>query len=762
MKCCVKNVVFVLLMCVVCVICAPFAMASVQNILRPEYPDPQMRRAEWMNLNGKWEFAETDDSSKQYLGDTPYPDTIIVPFCRESKLSGLGRLGFVKNVWYRRSFELDKSWKSPRTRLHIGACDWATSVWINGELAGTHKGGSAPIVLDITNYLQPGKNTVIIHAFDDTRSGLQETGKQAHSEKSEGCVYTRVTGIWQTVWLEGVGLSYIKDFKVDCEPSSSRVFIKPNIDVSQNKLTLKAVAYAGDKVVGSSQVPVDWRNTSLELKLSNKHLWSINDPFLYGLKLTLLDGKKVVDELQSYFGLRTVSIKGAAILINGKPVFQRLVLDQGYYPDGIWTAPSEEALKHDIEISQAAGFNGARLHQKVFEPRYLYWADKLGYIVWGESPNWGMDAGNSLTHLPFIDEWMEVLKRDRNHPAIIGWCPFNETPSNACPLQNATVNLTRLIDPSRPVFDVSGWSHGITDPEVLDMHDYDQNPDTFRNKWNDSYLATMFLPKRYGGTEESSVYPFMISEFGGTQWSKVGSGWGYGSAPQNVEEFYNRFSGLTSALLDSRYIFGFCYTQLYDVEQERNGLYTYQREPKFDVRRLHNILSKKAACEKNPAFNIAMPKIKWNLSVGAVQDGAAAHEWKYTFDKPSDSWIKPDYDDSGWLKGFGGFGSNVDPSIIKTTWNTKGIWLRQNFNNDNLEFNKVLLVLNHDDDCSVYINGTKVFSQTRWTTRYCAYDITDAAKSAIKVGNNIIAIECEQNYGGQFIDAALLVGSAEK
>jgi beta-galactosidase/beta-glucuronidase len=542
-----------------------------------------MERVHWINLNGEWQFAETDDSTKQFLGGESYPDKIIVPFCRESKLSGLQRLGFIKNVWYKRTVVLPHDWKSARTRLHIGACDWLTEAWVNGKLVGNHKGGSASMAFEVTKELRPGENTIVIHAFDDTRSCLQETGKQSHDEGSSGCVYTRTTGIWQTVWLEGVGSSFVSDLKTVADPDSSRVFIDPIVNGSCKGLTVRATAYAGSKVVGVAEAKADWRNTHLVLNLSEKHLWSIETPYLYNLKVVLLrDGKKV-DELKSYFGLRTVSIEGRGILINGKPVFQRLVLDQGFYRDGIWSAPSDWALRHDIELSQAVGFNGARLHQKVFDPRYLYWADKLGYIVWGESPNWGMDAGNPQTHLPFMDEWVEVLRRDRNHPSIVGWCPFNETPGNAGTLQNSTVYVTRMIDPSRPVIDVSGWTHCIPDPEVLDMHDYDGNPVSFRDRW-----------KKGGG--ENLPIPFFVSEFGGIGWNSE-NGWSYGATPKDVNEFIDRFSGLAYALMDTRYCFGFCYTQLTDVEQERNGVYTYDRVPKFDVRRLHAILSRKAAYE---------------------------------------------------------------------------------------------------------------------------------------------------------------------
>jgi beta-galactosidase/beta-glucuronidase len=566
---------------------------------RPEHPMPQMQRAEWLNLNGAWEFAETDnDRDASWLSNKAYPDKIVVPFCRESKLSGLGRRGFIKNVWYRRTFQKPADWKSERVRLHVGACDWKTTVWVNGKEAGGHTGGSAPFCFDVTDLLKPGDNTVVIHAFDDTRSGLQPCGKQAQTEQSQGCVYTRTTGIWQTVWLEGVGAAFISDVRIEPDVKQSRVILQAEVDGPCDGLTLKAVALADGKEVASAECPADWRNNRLVLNLADKRLWSIEKPFLYDLKLVLLRDGQPVDQVDSYFGLREVTIHGGAVLINGKPVFQRTILDQGFYPEGIWTAPSEKALRDDIKLSQAAGFNGARLHQKVFEPRYLYWADKLGYLVWGEFPNWGLHQyDKAAMNLPVIDEWTEIVRRDRNHPAIIGWCPFNETGAESGPLQNTVANVTRAIDPSRPIIDSSGYFHGLPNPDVLDIHDYEENPAKFRTTWTDAFKSGVLGPQYRGASRFTSPIPFFVSEFGGIGWSIQKGGFGWGSTPKDLDAFYARFKGLTEALLDNPHVFGYCYTQLTDVEQENNGLYFYNRKPKFDVERLRKIQSRPAAYE---------------------------------------------------------------------------------------------------------------------------------------------------------------------
>lgn len=736
---------------------AVMCMGAYADVPRPEHPFPQMVRAEWLNLNGVWEFAETDDSADTgYLDGRPFPDRINVPFCRESKLSGLARRGFINNVWYRRSFEVPANWTSPRVRLHIGACDWKTTVWLNGHRLGEHVGGSAPFWFDITPYLNKDANTVIVHAFDDVRSGLQAGGKQSRREESYGCSYTRVTGIWQTVWLEGVGESSIREIAVDTDPAGSRAFIRAEVDGPTDGLTLKATAYIGDKAVGTAGMPIDRLGSRMVLNLSEKRVWSPEDPFLYRLKLQLVRGGKAVDKVDSYFGLRSIAIRGMAILINDKAIFQRTVLDQGYYPDGVWTAPSDSDLRGDIELSMALGFNGARLHQKVFEPRFLYWADKLGYLVWGEYPNWGLNCAATEAKA-VVNEWTNILRRDRNHPSIVGWCPFNETGAGAVDLQNLVVNVTRSIDPTRPIIDSSGWEHGLPNPQVLDAHDYDQNPTSFRARWCDRFGPNSGLPKQYGVDWEP--IPFFVSEYGGIGWDTGEGGWGYGAAPKDLGEFYKRYEGLTNALLDSRLMFGFCYTQLTDVEQERNGLYTFDRKPKFDVARIKRINSRQAAYEKHPPVDIVKPaEPRWNVLVGAKQDGAKAKEWRYTLEDPADGWNSPGFDDSSWQRGRGAFGRKDGWSKqISTPWETKDIWLRQEFENNAASVRNALLVVHYDDATEVYLNGVKIWSATGWSDRYASFDVTRTVREALKPGRNLIAVHTYQDWGGQYIDLALLV-----
>lgn len=742
---------------------ASFAMADSASIPRPEHPMPQMERAQWLNLNGEWDYAETQDNADEsFLSVEKFPEKILVPFCRESKLSGIGRTGFMKNVWYRRSFSIPVEWKAERTRLHIGACDWITRVWVNGKSIGKHQGGFVVFTFDITDALKSGENTLIIHAFDDSASGLQPLGKQSLQEKSAGIFYTRTTGIWQTVWLEGVGGSYISDIRVTPDPDNSRILLQAEVDGPSQGLAIRATAYAEGKAVGSAEARGDWRNNYLILDLSQKRLWSLDDPFLYDLKLTLEKNGQAVDELNSYFGLRKVSIHGAAILINDQPVFQRLVLDQGFNPDGVWTSPTDEFLKADIERSKAVGFNGARLHQKVFEPRFLYWADKLGYLVWGEYPSYGADYGNPVVNRPFVNEWVEVMRRDRNHPSIIGWCPFNETPGEAGELQNTVYALTRALDPTRPAIDTSGWAHSLPDPEVLDAHDYNQNPKAFKQTW-DSYFQTDSLPPQYGGSGKKGI-PFFLSEFGGIGWfeNSDGKSWGYGNSPKTKEEYYERFAGLVNAQLDNRNLFGYCYTQLTDVEQEKNGVYQFDRTPKFDPEKLRAIQSRKAAYEMDPPIQTKQSAVDMQVLLGAAPDKMDTNVWKYTTDKPAETWMDSSFDDSQWKTGKGGFGRKEGVSkFIGTEWKTKDIWLRREFDYAGADFKQALLVIHYDNDSSVFINGKLVWNRDGWNDRYDGFDITEPLRAMLKPGKNTIALHCHQNEGGQFIDAAILVSPVE-
>lgn len=566
-------------------------------IPRPEHPCPQFMRDTWLNLNGEWQFehdhAISGKARKLYEAES-FSERIIVPFCMESSLSGIGDTDFCECVWYRKEVEIPSEWLADGRHVifHVGACDYRADVWVNGHHVGQHRGGYVPFSFDVTEHLTPGKNVFTVSAEDQLRSQTQPAGKQSSRYESYSCFYTRTTGIWQTVWLENTPAAFIKKAEYTENIADSSLNVKATVS---GNATLTVEAFWNGKSVGCASAKGESGLCALTVKLSEVHLWEVGKGGLYDLVLTYGD-----DRVQSYFGMRRLSLDDSALVINGKKVFQRLVLDQGFYPDGIYTAPTEQALIDDITRSMACGFNGARLHQKVFEPRFLYHCDRLGYLVWDEHGNWGMDIQLANGWKSFISEWMEVVARDINHPAIIGWCPLNETEQfQDDDLIVYAAELTRRLDPTRPVIDTSGWYHVPGATDIVDWHDYDQNPETFRQRYEEVAKGTLAIQQIK--TKRQPIYPRFISEYGGIKWdvnSGLGNAWGYGNAPKTEEEFLERFKGLAEALLFNPFITGLCYTQLTDVEQECNGLYTYDRKAKFDPAYFHAVLTQKAAIEE--------------------------------------------------------------------------------------------------------------------------------------------------------------------
>ena len=572
----------------------------MNNIPRIEHPNPQFERSEWENLNGIWEF-EIDKSNsgaeRKIYENEHFSKKITVPFCPESELSGIGEKDFMNSVWYKRIVNIKS--KEKRIFLHIGACDYFTTVYVNGAEVGTHKGGYTSFSFDITDYAVVGDNAVVIHAEDDNRSGRQPAGKQSNRLESYECYYTRTTGIWQTVWLEYVPEAHIRSIKLYPDYANGSITVEA---LFSGKEKLEAKAFYEGKEVGAANIDYCADSVSFTLNLSEIHLWEAGCGRLYDLCLTY--GK---DNVKSYFGLRNVCIDGNKFMLNGKSVFQRLVLDQGFYPDGIYTAPTEEALINDIQISLDAGFNGARLHEKVFEARFLYHCDRMGYMVWGEYANWLLDHSDISALPTFLREWQEAVSRDFNHPSIIGWCPFNETWDIDGRKQNDEIlemvyKTTKAMDSTRPCIDTSGNFHVITD--IYDVHDYCQNVEEFKS-YSEKFEKEGILIDQ---TERKEIWmnrqkydggAAFMSEYGGIKWDveNADGSWGYGDAPKTEEEFIERYKGLTEAIINNPRYMGLCYTQLYDVEQERNGLYTYARVPKFDMEIFKKINEQKAAVE---------------------------------------------------------------------------------------------------------------------------------------------------------------------
>ncbi len=572
-------------------------------IPRPEYPRPQMVRDALLNLNGEWEFSFDFSNSgleRNYQLEEHFDRTILVPFCPESTLSGIGFTDFIPAVWYKRTFTLPEEALNGRVLLHFGAVDYRCRVWINDADCGGHQGGYTPFTLDITKAARAGENKVVLWAEDDVRSWKQPRGKQSSLLRSHGCDYTRTTGIWQTVWVEWTPATYLSSYRVIPDRRNGKITLKVSVEgCTRDAVVTASAALRGQEAgaVSASAGPC----TLLELPLSKVELWEPGSPVLYDLKLTL-SGPGYQDAISGYFGLRDVEVRRKGVYLNGKPVYQRLVLDQGFYPDGIYTAPSDEALKEDITRCQALGFNGARLHQKVFEPRFLYWADHLGYLCWGEYPSWGIDLSKPEALGVYLPEWLESVDRDFNHPAIVGWCPLNETHVNhLLDTTRILYEMTKRADPTRPVIDTSGYIHcGKTD--LYDIHDYEQDPAVYA--------------EHYAHTEEGICYqhypkldvwdgelPLFISEYGGTWWNPdAPDGWGYGKQPKSEEEVCDRYCGVTKVLLENSRICAFCYTQPYDVEQEQNGLFRYDRSPKFSeetYRRIRETNQMTATIEKD-------------------------------------------------------------------------------------------------------------------------------------------------------------------
>ena len=406
-----------------------FISVTYAGIPKPEYPRPQFEREDWINLNGTWTYQLDRVKSgfeRDNIHTTGFDNSITVPFAPESSLSGVQHTDFIPSIWYHRSISVPQSWSGKSIILHFGAVYYETEVYIDGEFVGRHHGGSSSFSYDISPFVKIGKaHNLVVVASSDVRSGLQTAGKQSLQWASHNCNYTRTTGIWQTVWMEAVDSHALKALHVIPDIDQQQVIIHPTY-YQQSTYHLTVRVTDNGKVIATKTVAAN-NSTVIAIPIKDPKLWSPESPFLYDLELSVTTpAGKEVDRVGSYFGMRKIHVAGNRIYLNNEPYYQRLVLDQGFYPDGIWTSPSDEALKRDIVLGKEAGFNGARLHQKVFEERYYYWADKLGYLTWGESASWGMDANSIEAARNFISEWAECVERDRNHPSLVVWTPFNE------------------------------------------------------------------------------------------------------------------------------------------------------------------------------------------------------------------------------------------------------------------------------------------------------------------------------------------------
>ncbi|MBE6369334.1 MAG: beta-glucuronidase [Lentisphaerae bacterium] len=585
----------------------------MSNIPRPEYPRPQFERSSWLSLNGQWS-CEFDFSrsgiAKNWPKNTGFSRKINVPFCPESSLSGIGFTDFIDAIWYHRQITIPDAWKDQLILLHFGGVDYRCIVYINGQEVGRHTGGATPFTIDLTGKVSAGGvYDLVVLAEDNIRSGLQPHGKQCSRFQSQGCSYTRVTGIWQTVWLEAVNKYGMKKCRILPDFDNGSFTFLPEFYNGRIGNTLTVEVFEEGKIAVAGTIAAGAVN-AVSLKLPSVREWNPQSPFLYDIVFTVKDADGVVlDQVKSYAGLRKIHIENGRFYLNNRPIFLRFVLDQGYYEDGIWTAPNDEALQNDIRLAQQAGFHGARLHQKVFDERFHYWADRMGYLTWAEFPDWGMgfwqhwgahaNGNYNLTFRDYLLEWSAVVERDINHPSIIAWTPLNETNEYYDLDEHRRIladvyDLTRRLDPTRPVNESSGYVHAKTD--IWSVHIYDQTPDGLLNKLEQKpvYMTSEVELPAWNGQ------PYVVDEYGGPSFLPEGrekfaeNTWGYnGQNTLSQAETEKCIADLTRVLVSNPRVAGYCYTQLTDIEQEQNGIYNYDRSGKFDMEAIRKCFSEK-------------------------------------------------------------------------------------------------------------------------------------------------------------------------
>ena len=577
---------------------------------RPEYPRPTFVRAEWASLNGRWEFdLDPDDvgSSRRFERRASLDDSIVVPFPVESPLSGIGDRGRHDVVWYARTLTVPEAWRGRRMLLHFGAVDYRAEVFVNGALAAFHEGGQTPFTVDLGRGLDEGPLRVVVRAEDRSWDLTQPRGKQTWAERSEGIFYTRTTGIWQSVWWEPVPTPSLAGLALRPRRRDGSIGYRIRLSGEAEGMELAIRVSDAEGLYAEDRVAVEHDEVEGRLAPKDGRLprpWSPDDPHLYDVTLTLRRRGAVFDEVRSYLGFRDLEARDGRLYLNGEPYLLKMVLDQGYWPDGLLTAPSDEALSADVRAAKAMGFNGVRKHQKVEDPRFLYHADRLGLLVFGEMANAFSFSPTAAARL--VREWTEVVERDYNHPALVAWVPVNESwgvPDLARdPRQTAFLNalyhLTKSLDPDRLVVSNDGWEHAQSD--CLSIHDYAGEAAALLARYATRANILKLKPSGRPLFAPGHAYqgqPVLVSEMGGIA---VGperdAGWGYTRVPGSGA-LLDRYRELVRAVLCSSVVQGFCWTQLTDVEQEQNGLLTADRRPKLDfgaLRAFHDALGPSA------------------------------------------------------------------------------------------------------------------------------------------------------------------------
>jgi hypothetical protein len=702
----------------------------------PDYPRPQMQRQRWMHLNGIWQFAIAKNDDAVDPGKE-LPDRILVPFPVESALSGVMKRA--ERVWYRRIFSVPEDWVGQRILLHFGAVDWDAKVWVNGKKLGDHRGGYDAFSFDITDALkEKGEQELLVGVWDPTDAGTQPRGKQVN--RPEGIYYTPTTGIWQTVWLEPVPQTSIDSLHVIPDIDAKQVAIHVALRGKKLNHKIHAAVLDGGKVVAEQ---TGTSGPALVLTLPEPKLWSPDRPFLYDLRVDLYadqSGKgQKLDAVQSYFGMRKISIgpdeSGVTrMLLNNKFVFQVGPLDQGFWPDGLYTAPTDEALRYDIEMTKKLGFNMTRKHVKVEPERWYYWCDKLGLLVWQDMPSGDKSIGDKdpdLRRSPasakqYELELQRMIDGLHNHPSIVMWVVFNEgwgqfdTPR--------ITEWTKKYDPSRLVDCASGWA----DRRVGDVHDFHIYPGP-------------------GSPAPEPKRAAVLGEFGGLglgvdghTWAK--KTWGYRgtSSKDDLTRKYEKLLQGVYKLKDKPGLSAAVYTQITDVETEANGLLTYDRAVlKVDLDRV--AAANRWDFSRVPEQVLVVPTSK-----------EKGQTWRYTLNRPAENWFKADFNDGDWKEGVGGFGTHGTPgAVVRTEWSTSDIWLRRTCELPENAPKDLFLLLHHDEDAEIYFNGVLAARVRGYVTDYEDVSISAEALAALKPGKNTIAVHCKQTGGGQYIDVGL-------
>ena len=726
------------------------AEVSPQNV-HGKYPRPQMVRKRWKSLNGLWDYAirpkEEDGAPKKWDGK------ILVPFAAESALSGvMKRVGENNRLWYRRSFKVPENWQGEQLLLHFDAVDWECKVFLNGEELGSHQGGYSRFSFDATDALhKSGMQELVVSVWDPTDTHWQPHGKQVNDPK--GIMYTPVTGIWQSVWMEPVKTAHIQSLRIVPDVDQHRVQVTALTQLPKGKAgpappyRVTLTAKGNGTTVSATGRP----NQQIELPLkdaqgsSATRLWSPDDPFLYDLSVTLQSeegAQPVEDAVESYFGMRKVALgKGpdgtTRIFLNGEPTFMFGPLDQGWWPDGLYTAPTDEALRYDIEMTRKLGYNMCRKHVKVEPDRWYYWCDQLGLLVWQDMPNGDRaihPAGGEITRTPesaqdFRQELAEMVDQLQPHPAIVFWIPFNEGWGQF--QTKHIVGWLKEHDPTRLVIGASGWNDV---PGVGDAHDLHIYPGP-------------------GSPEPEPGRAAVLGEYGGLGLPIPGHlwqedrNWGYRTF-KNQQQLANGYLKLIEKLRPFIALPGLSaavYTQTTDVEGEVNGLMTYDRE----VVKLGSpeVVAANRSVYKTPARSrMLAPTSRKHATLA-----------KYTTAKPEEDWFTPAFDDSKWSEGIGGFGNGrAWNAIPRTAWKTEDIWLRRRISIDSLPEGKVVLLIYHDDTAEVYVNGHPLQSLPGADNHYRILSLSEVASKSLHVGENLIAVHCHNHENSPgFVDFGL-------